>query len=591
MSPDNRPPKLGVLFVHGIGEQTESENVRWFAGSLIEWLTWWYRARPAIGALPRITSSHLSYGQTLDGPARVEMSLPASTHDGERQDDRHWVIAEGWWAARIDPPGLRQMVVWAWHSSWRALGRLATEAMDRVGLILVRLGGRPRRPPAKSDPGALGALVELLSTTLLTLLYIAALPLLYGLVLLLWLVTLVPIQQLRELAIVKLIEPFLVTGVGDFRTYLEDDVQALHIRSRLADDIRWLVEESKCGDLVVVAHSHGAVVAFDALSSGTLPHLDRVRKFISVGAALNSAWNLHPESDRLLRTLPAHIHWLDVWSYYDPVPGGQLERRIRGAPPLVAPDPALSEEMRWYEEYVFPERAAKSSRTPPTSALPRQVTNGMNVATDHDGYWRNPEQFMSRLAAELDEPRRYYGRSRFAVADREPVRRRRLRVTTLVGWRLLAMGAFLMAVIRRMLTHGPTQLTTDGAAIADAVRSIPGSEVLEAPAAALGGLRDFLVSASPSSPEVVRGLIRRVIDLLELPLWNDLWHLVIALVAYGALLVATYLVVVWALWRPLDRAESRESVAPGLPPHEPLVLIRTLIAVAVFGLAAYLIGR
>ena len=41
----------------------------------------------------------------------------------------------------------------------------------------------------------------------------------------------------------------------------------------------------------------------------------------------------------------------------------------------------------------------------------QQVTNEMDVLTDHGAYWRNDEQVVRRIAAEIDQP--FYQSSRY----------------------------------------------------------------------------------------------------------------------------------------------------------------------------------
>jgi hypothetical protein len=588
---DERARRVGVLFVHGIGEQQQSESIRWFGGALVRWLGSWHAARA--GSIETV-AAHLSYGGGLEGPARFEVRIPAHQAGSRTWPEHHWVIAEGWWAARISPPSFREMISWGLRSGGRALQRLFVQAADKLKVIAGRLGAeRPDRPVGKSDPGLVGALIEFVSTLLLAALYLAALPLLYVLLLVLFAISLIPIEQWRTFALTRLIEPFLVEGLGDFKTYMQDDVQALHIRTRIDEDVRFLVEEEHCEDLIVVAHSHGAVVAFDALASHRLPYLDRIRKFITVGAALNNAWALHPECARLRAPLPAHIYWVDFWSYYDPVPGGQLTRTLLGAAPVVDPGPGLQAEMRWYEEYVHPGTVQDRSHTAPTGPLPRQVTNGMNVLNDHDGYFRNAEQFLSRVAAEIDLPHGYYERSRFHPRDLwQRTKRRRLRVTTLVGWRLGAMALFVLALGTRIAGHGWLQLTIDGRGVGGWIERIPGATALAAPGEVVNALRLLLsgAAASMQSLPLLSATLASGADLLAAPQWSDLRDGVIALLFFAATFTVLYLVLVRLLFRPWDEREARESVLDELPPHHPGVGRRSLIVALVLAALAVVVA-
>jgi hypothetical protein len=586
--------RIGVLFVHGIGQQRESESIRWFGGALVGWLSAWFGTRPSIRR-PSIIASHLSYGGGLKGPARFELGVPAHGDGDQAVPDREWIIAEGWWAARISPPDFPGMVRWGLRSAGRSLHRLAIEALDKLRLIAARLGSpQPLRPVARSDPGVFGAMIEFASTLVLALLYLAALPVIYALLLILYVVSLVPIAEWRNFMLVRVIEPFLVQGLGDFQTYLTDDVQAVHIRTRLAEDMRWLVEQERCDDLIVVAHSHGTVVAFDALASGTLPHLERVRKLLTIGAALNNAWALHPESERMRRPLPPNIFWVDFWSYYDPVPGGQLERALVDAPELVTPPSVLQAEMSWYEQYIHPGAVPDGSRLPPSGPLPRQVTNGMNVLTDHDGYFRNSEQFLSRLAAEIDVPRGSYKRSGFLPEELwKRTKRRRLRVTTLVGWRLAAMALFVLAVVLRVRNAGVSELVSDGRGLGSRIDRIPGANVLGAPGEVVNGVRELLAAAAADTAGLpwLSEMLSAIATWLGQPLWGDLRDAATALIFFAALFVGAYLTLVWLLFRPWDEREARESVMPELPPHRPRVLQRTLAVLAGIAVLALVVAR
>lgn len=553
--------RTGVLFVHGIGEQRQSESVRWFAAPLLEWLSQWHVARAL--AQPEITAAGLSYGADLEGPARITLRLPSvGGHATE------WVFAESWWAARIDPPGLGEMLAWSRRSAGRALARLRGELGDRIRLVLARLLGQSvQRPVARSDPGLLAAVAELLNALVLFGAYLLASPAIAVAVVALSLVALLPFPQTRQFALVQRLETFLLTGLGDFRTYLEDDVQGVHIRQRVLDDLTWLIDEEACTEVVLVAHSQGTVVAFDALTAGDPKHTARVTKFLTVGAALNAAWTLGASCRRVLGTLPSHIYWLDFFSYYDPVPGGQMRRAVAGASPLVAPTQALREEMRWFEENVY-RSVPYGSEAPPSAPLPREVTNSMSVLTDHDGYWRNPEQFIARLAAEIDTPRAYYKRSRFSLQDSvqsEVSRRRRVRVITLVSWRLIAALGFVLALAARVDRAGPSQLVREGEGIASLLRLVPGVELLGALPASVATLAQRLRELADGAPLALGQALRAVADGLAWEGWSALWHSLLALMLYGAAFALVYVVLARVLWRPWDERERRETALPQLP--------------------------
>jgi len=579
------PPKsIGVVFVHGIGSQPQSSTLREFAQPLIDWLALWHESRQITGCALR--SAELSYGGSLDGPARLRLDLPEVTDERGSWPARSWVMAEAWWATRLEAPGFVHTLVWTVRILWRADAKLIEQAAYRVRLLAARVLGRPidGRQPAYSEPGLFGTFIELVSTVLLiggyTLGGLAG----YLVLIPLLLIAQIPIQRFQQFVMVNLLRPFLVDAVGDFTTYLEDDIQALNIRESVASTIDWLVDNQGCEQVVVLAHSQGTVVAFDALASKSPAHIDKVKKLITFGTALNKAFEL-AHQQRLAGTLPGHIYWLDVWAYYDPVPGGQLVRE--GPTKLVDPDPALAERMHWNESTVH------WGKPPgvPTGPQPREVTNGMNVLTDHGGYWRNAEQFIARIAQELDDPDAYYQTSRFTFADeKERSRRRRFRVTTLVGWRLAAMWLYTFAVLGRVTHAGWPRLEADGRQLSDWIGSIPGAQVLQIPGeilSAVGTLADLLAEPFHAVPAVAARLdqLRAATDPLR---WQSLASIGLGALLFAGMFAVLYLILAWLLFSRWNGRELRASVRPEPQRERPLILLRTaamLVPLFLLGIA------
>lgn len=545
----------GVVIVHGIGSQPQSQTLRWFTESLVAWLQDWHDAHPSPRTPPdefRVDSSRLSYGGGLVGPAQVQLHIPAF----DRWPAREWVIAEAWWATRLEAPSLEQMFQWSGGHLLRAGWALLRESGDRLLLLIARARGRRRirgRTTYFSEPGAGGALVELAGTFLLFLAYLLLFVPAVIALLVLYALSFIPVQAWQRFVLIQLIRPLIVDNLGDFEVYVTDEIQALHIRHKVEETVEWLVETAHCDRVVIVAHSQGAVVAFDALTGKHLKHLGKVKKFITLGGALNRAWLLAPECRRLQETLPDHMLWLDLWSFYDFVHGGELERD--GGNPLVQPTLALRHKMHWTE----------------AGPRSREVFNSMNVLTEHGLYFSNREQCASRLAQEIDDPDGYFVDSRFWFSDQdERTKRRRLRVTTLVGWRLAALGSFAAAVsLRWWLGRSFADVTS---ALKDILAFIPGT----------AGLLDL-----PIGP--LRWLRSIIGDVVE----PERWAAVLAALALVALaFVVAYLVLTRFVYDPWDRKEAAASVQPVLEePHRPGILWRTAIVLFVFAaLTSFLVA-
>jgi hypothetical protein len=401
--------RVGVVFVHGIGQQSESYTVRDFGGPLLHWLQEWHERRDRDLC---VTSSDLTYGELAERPARFTLDLSAV----EGHPAQTWILAEAWWAARLSAPNLDEMTWWGLKSA-------VVRCLNLAEVVIASFRKLPQSPKA---------IIEVVSSILLFIGYVAAAILSIPLILGLYLLAQIPGPV--EQAVMGL-RNFVQDQIGDFYTFMWDDIQAVHIRGSVAAAIHFLVDKRECDRIAVIAHSQGTVVAYDALcSDAVLPaDLGRVRTFVTFGSALNNAWDkrlVPARTCRLRDSLPASMHWINVWSAYDPVSGGSLS-------------------------------------TPPHIRLPDEqleVTNWMNVILDHGGYFTNREGFLSRLAQEIESPGDRERSRFFPEHGEEGWRdRRRDRVLTLVTWRVVAILAFVVGVIARI--RASDRLRADGEAV------------------------------------------------------------------------------------------------------------------------------
>ncbi len=570
------PAPVGVVFVHGIGSQSQSSTLREFAAPLLEYLREWHAARGMPDWQP--DAAELSYGGMLNGPARVFLGIPSHTQGDTTWPARRFIFAEAWWAARLDPPPLDRMIAWSARTLWRVIRTLFAQMSRRIQFLVGRGGS------SASDPGPLAALGEVLSAVGFIVAYVVAAILGYVVLLPLLVLAHIPIREVQEFVLVKMLKPFLVENIGDFATYIDDEVQALNIRTAVGDAIRSLVDLG-CEDVCVVAHSQGALVAFDgvcAVGRQDPAAAAHIRKLITFGGALNRAFAEPGCPPRLRGTLPSHIFWLDVWSQYDPVAGGYL-RRPPGAAPLVNPSPELRQRMGWSDRFDGP--------------LPDQVTNSMNPLLDHGGYFHNPEQFVNRVLAEVEDPSAYYKTSRFFFrgdaprsSDARRVYRRRTRISALAWWRLWAIGTLGVTLLWR----GAARLGADGAGLSAQLAAVPGHELVTAPGKLFDGLG--MVLDALASRLVALGALAGTIDAIRTWWSGTAWgDLILASLVLAAAFAALYWILLRTLYRPWDERERREAVAETLPPDRlrPLTsLARSLAVIGAFVLATLIaVGR
>jgi hypothetical protein len=437
--------EFGVLFVDGIAKQQPGSAVTSLAGALFHWLFRWNKA----GALwvPRSPVLRETVLPTAGGeqPAYTILEAPLFLNGGEERYAR-WMLAESSWADAYAPPRFLDLAQWVWKVStcllvlqfvipmrrhWRqykedaargvVLPRRLDSAMACLGYLILM--------------GAAAMSSVLFSIVLLALAVAAGLP--------------IPrIDRAVQWVVVR-----LSAILGDSYLLAHCPVEFAAMRTRVGRDLRWL--QDHCDVVAIVAHSQGAAIAHQVLRDAG--PACRVRAFITTGQGISklhllqrmdwdpqgrrAAWfsrlfvvigllcaglpalgviagrigvpaldvlaaswwypaqicvgfvflviGVHhairangSEIDQrlaLLRTTP-RLTWTDYYASADPVSNGQL-------PPAEAPAPGDHLEPG-SERYGLP-------------APCNEIYNSGSLLTDHNGYLRNQDQFLSSLMNNL----------------------------------------------------------------------------------------------------------------------------------------------------------------------------------------------
>jgi hypothetical protein len=484
------PDRIGVLFVHGIGVQAAAETFLDWSRPVVDLLADWRRDH-GFDVDPVRRAQYSFNGASLPF---LELDIPAfSGHPAQT-----WVVTEAWWATQLRPNGLGTVTTYLRHglgkilqgiragyeireNAWTERVRDELTARD-PGQTVARgaLEGAPEAQAAQAEPirktleGSSGwAWIRALDSIQkwLTILAIGPALLLGTLALALYApLRAIPFKPLRDLAILRTADNFLVQWFGDLPILLEDPVQSANVRARTAEAIDGLVAQG-CGRIVLVAHSGGAIVSFTTLLDPV--YADRhIDKLITLGQGLGLAWHLEDRSvlmdkgNRLAGDLAASrpdLVWYDFWASYDPAPGG----------PLVHP------------------------RGLPLPVISRPVTNRMSIIEDHGAYWQNDEGFLIPLIRQIDTAggraeegsgSRFYPDSGQRAAL---IERRRERVGVLALWRWIAVLGAAVPILLATLLAGPAGaagLVGLGRQAASFWGSVPAHEILSAPVAWLAGL-------------------------------------------------------------------------------------------------------
>ena len=508
--------KRCILFVHGVGEQHKSQTLLWMGTALVEWVIRWC-ATFYPGQHPAVGRVELSF---TPNDARERDSLPFAVLHLPDQD---WYLAEAWWAASNYHPDFGTMLTWSWKHLRDILSQMRRATFERARSLFA-----PKQH--SSAPNAFWRAVDLVNCVAVAVLYLVGAIGGYPLLILLMALAQVPFETVQNFIVIKFLRPLLTTTAGEFKMYMDDDLQAGNIRRRIADAAQDLLARTGCQDLVLIAHSEGAVVSLGTLTDPTyLPLAQRV-KFFTLGGGLNKSWLINPKLHRIFGPLRGNVEWTDFWSSYDPVPAGALDPSPRKITDVYQPNGV------------------------PSTPISDQVTNNMEILTDHGAYFSNEEQILIRLAAEISAPN--YRESVFWPRDAgdDPeaflhswVRKRRVRVSALALWRDVAVGLWLGSAVlpwllgwlARVQPWGPLDQVPPTAGLAGVVVSV------------LRGVHDWLASL----PAIFAPLAGVAASLLQLPAAVGL------AVLAGVACVALFRLGLFIWWSPWDRNERAAFTA------------------------------
>jgi hypothetical protein len=291
VSPEpERTPTLGVLLVHGIGEQRQGETLIRYGDALACWLTRWLskgaEIDPGNAAAVSVRKADLEPGDSASAQVTLTIRDPVG---------REWLLAESWWADTFRAPKARPLLIWL-------LTILPYMLLEQFFAPLRRAKYLRDHP---GDQEISGRLVTFGRYAAFVLLLLAALPLAgIGIVAvaLLLVPMLIPIDRVRDLAKAAALK--LANTVGDSFVLTSSPLQFDAMTCRVARDLENLA--AQVDDVVVVAHSQGTAVAYEAIMNYERP--ERLRLFVTVGQALEKLAGV-----RALRREPRRFRYVYAW--------------------------------------------------------------------------------------------------------------------------------------------------------------------------------------------------------------------------------------------------------------------------------------
>jgi len=530
---------LGVVFVHGMGQQHRAEI-------LLEW------SNPIVRAVADWTASVESLQSDGWNGDRVERSeidfeggelplvtvrVPGATIGGVSHQPQKWVMTEARWAQHVEPPSLQTMIDWCGPSGVVAevIGRIVDHSMT----------GQKAEARALAKMGLATFVTVVVSFALL------------GYAVLRAVAGLIPYKPLQDALARLQLDTFLTASWGDVYLLLNDPVQAANIRGQVAQSVRAL-RKYGCARIAVVSHSGGTIVSYMALADPAYEG-DDVRAaadlLITHGQAIGMARRIHErggglptspgaqlQQERHLRDLGT-TGWHDYYGTHDPAPAGP-------------PDEAR--------------------------ANGKQVWNRLSLADDHGNYWSNDEEFVNDVLVQFDVARRPNAASRFQL-DEIWVGRRRQRVFVLALWKRLMFVLPLLAVMAAFL-HPTTALIPalrDSAYKAASI--VPGSTELGQAVHTLPNLpgHGFFVNAAASLVALlaILAIIQAILPIAHWDIWSGWRRYVFAFLDAGIFLALIGVAVAFRVGEggPLDAVKAIFSRV-----LDPPVLAAFLLAIGIY---------
>jgi hypothetical protein len=568
--------KLGVLFVHGIGEQKEGETLSAFAEPILWWLREAIRghgqraltepysdAQASALEVLRTPSDGISVRYAALLPSRRLSASPAHalveirvSQSGSGQQVREWVFAESWWGEQVQPPPVFDLIRWLCsRAPWIALLHVAERARRSMRRAPTR-GGRMARALLR-----IGTACIALPRAVVSFLFLASLA--QAVLAAAWVVALLPIPMFRRYLSVILQRMTFI--LGDSYGLVANETQRAAILARFRSTFDWLGKH--CEKVVIIAHSQGGAVVSEAIKEGTIP---RPPLLITFGSGITklSQLRLCELAHRWRLTaaawiVPTMLSATLLWAWLGDGTGNQMLWPVVIALYLVGgacavtgwaawsatrqyPRPPKTlmgdAEHRWMDLYATHDPVPQGDledHLPGCMITSERVVNRRSVLTDHTTYWANRTEFVSRVASELCKESGLKGMPDLSSrAYRKALRHHRLTSTALSAtlWTIV-IGVLAVAFFRF------EDLARLGGRLIEAMDAGPFASVagtLEGTARAVGWL---LADASGAPPPWYESLMHVCVAVLMLLLVAYLWwHIVVALLAkWDSVLLSDFL--------------------------------------------------
>ncbi|MFC1905154.1 hypothetical protein ACFLXT_05310, partial [Chloroflexota bacterium] len=213
---------------------------------------------------------------------------------------------------------------------------------------------------------------------------------------------------------IRKLDPFISSSLGDIQRYIDHEIWSANARARLENIVIGMLNDREIKDITIVAHSLGAIVAYDALTEGgniaeAVTELGTSKKitFVSVGGAINRVFTIisSPDSPQFRHKKSMEIRYNDlqitkplakvITGYGDEQYIGHPEDKFYWLDIFARRDPIPAGPIALYT-------IAKAQIDPIRQIKERMVINKDSLVFDHVSYWENKELVIPRIARAIN---------------------------------------------------------------------------------------------------------------------------------------------------------------------------------------------
>jgi hypothetical protein len=281
---------VGILYVHGMGEQAQGDSVTEMGDALTEWLRKWLA--PVDKAVFKIREAKLrTGGQVIGGNpdhpigGQAHVSVTISDESKDEPVKQEWLLAESWWASTFRQATFFELVAWTFSAGPWLIASQRARLEDRFNADA-------------ASQGQFRRILNGVATLFLSLVAAIVAAAIFPVFLTLLLVSQIPIPGLTDLA--RPLVNNLTGSFGDLLILVRSPVRFAAMAEQVRGDIADIA--LRCERVVVLAHSQGSAVSWHAIRrTAEQDPEDRARidLFLSFGQAFRKLKSLY-----LVQTAP-----------------------------------------------------------------------------------------------------------------------------------------------------------------------------------------------------------------------------------------------------------------------------------------------